>query len=444
MLFSSITFLFFFLPAVVLIHAVLPPRWRNPFLLAASIAFYCFGDARYLPLILLLTAADYLFGLGLEAWTGARRKVLLAVSVGVNVLALGYYKYAGMLPFVTDPPALPLGISFFIFQSLSYLLDVHAGRIRAERSLPDYAAYILLFPQLIAGPIVRYNDVSRELHARSLPPERLERGVTTFLIGLGSKVLIANQLGAAYEALLAIPQRGTLATLAMLLCYGFQLYYDFNGYSLMAIGIGRMLGFEFPQNFNHPFVSASIGEFWRRWHMTLGSWLRTYIYIPLGGSRRGQARRVLNLLITWGLSGLWHGAGWNFVAWGLYFGALIALEAVWLGPWLEKHPRIGRVYAFTAVLLSWVLFSGDTLAALTATLTQLCTPVLGENVLFTLSCFLPVICLGCLLASQKVCQALNRLMAKAPVRAAVCLLLLVLCVASLLRSSYNPFLYFRF
>ncbi len=444
MLFSSITFLFFFLPAVVVLHAVLPARWRNAFLLAASVAFYCFGDAKYLPLLLLITVLDWLFGLGLSAWTGWKRRMVLILAVGVNVLALGYYKYVGMLPFVTTPPALPLGISFFIFQSLSYILDVQAGRVQAERSLPDYAAYILLFPQLIAGPIVRYDDVARELHERELLPNRLEKGMTDFIIGLSSKVLLANQLGAAYEALLAIPQRGMLATAAMLLCYGFQLYYDFHGYSLMAIGIGRMLGFEFPQNFNHPFVSRSIGEFWRRWHMTLGSWLRTYIYIPLGGSRRGTARRVVNLLITWGLSGLWHGAGLNFLAWGLYFGALIALEAVLIGPWLQKHPRLGRVYAFTAVLLSWVLFTGDSAAVMAGTLGQLFNPALGTNVLFTLGCFLPVILAGCLLAGEQLCRRLSRLMEKPPLRIALCLALLALCVASLLRSSYNPFLYFRF
>ncbi len=445
MLFSSLTFLFFFLPAVIVLHSLLPARWRNGFLLIASIVFYCFGDARYLPLLAALTVANWGFGLSLQKVAGFRRKALCTAAVITNVLALGYYKYIGMLPFVTNPPALPLGISFFIFQSLSYVLDVHAGRVEAERSLPDYAAYILLFPQLIAGPIVRYDDVSRELHRRELTAENAEQGMTEFLLGLGSKVLLANSLGTLYEELAAIPQRGMLASTAMLLAYGFQLYYDFHGYSLMAIGMGRMMGFHFPQNFDHPYVSRSIGEFWRRWHMTLGSWLRTYVYIPLGGSRRGTARRMVNLLITWGVSGLWHGAGLNFLAWGLYFGALIALEAVCIGKWLEKHPRIGWVYAFTAVMLSWALFMNDTPAALGAFLTELIRPSLGTNVLYTLAASLPVLAAGCLLASQRVSRGLARhLLGRKPLRLVLMLLLLATCVAALLRSSYNPFLYFRF
>lgn len=444
MLFSSITFLFIFLPAVVLLHAALPEKWRNGFLLAASVAFYCFGDAKYLPLLAALTVVNYLSGRGLAAWQGTRRRVLLIASAGLNLLALGYYKYVGMLPFVTEPPALPLGISFYIFQSLSYLFDVHAGRVKAEKSLADYAAYIMLFPQLIAGPIVRYDDVARELHTRRLQPRQQEAGMTSFLLGLASKVLVANELGALYEALAAIPQRGMLASAVMLLAYGFQLYYDFNGYSLMAIGIGRMLGFEFPKNFDHPFTSRSISEFWRRWHITLGDWLRLYIYIPLGGSRRGNARRVVNLLITWGLSGLWHGAGLNFAAWGLYFGVLIALEAVLIGKWLERHPRIGWAYAFGAVLLSWVLFANDTPAALGGFLAELVSLRMGTNVLFTIGCFLPVLLAACLLASGRVCGWLKRWTDRPAVRVVLLLALLVLCTASLLRSSYNPFLYFRF
>lgn len=444
MLFSSITFLFLFLPLVVLVHTVLPQRWRNGFLLLASVVFYAFGDLRYVPLIATLTAANWAFGRWIGASQGTRRRIFVLAGVGVNVLALGYYKYIGMLPFVTNPPALPLGISFYIFQSLSYLLDVQSGRVQAERSLRDYAAYIMLFPQLIAGPIVRYSDVSAELHRRELQPERMERGMRDFLLGLASKVLLANSLGALYESLQAIPGRGALATAVMLLAYGFQLYYDFHGYSLMAIGMGRMMGFEFPANFDHPFASRSVSEFWRRWHMTLGDWLRTYIYIPLGGSRRGKARRVVNLLITWGLSGLWHGAGLNFLAWGLYFGALIALEAVLIGPWLEKHPRTGWVYAFTAVLLSWVMFSCGSLPEMGAVLAELTSLRMGANVPFTIACALPVLLAGCLLASPRVCALLARPLEKPWVRTLALSALLVVCVASLLRSSYNPFLYFRF
>jgi len=443
MSFTSVKYLIFLCLAACLYYSV-PKKLQNGFLLLASVVFYAFGDLQYVPLIGVLTVANWAFGRGIGASQGKRRGLLVALSVGVNVLALGYYKYIGMLPFVTNPPALPLGISFYIFQSLSYLLDVQSGRVQAERSLRDYAAYIMLFPQLIAGPIVRYDDVARELHTRRLQPRQMEAGMTSFLLGLASKVLVANELGALYEALAVIPQRGMLASAVMLLAYGFQLYYDFNGYSLMAIGIGRMLGFEFPKNFDHPFTSRSISEFWRRWHITLGDWLRLYIYIPLGGSRRGNVRRVVNLLITWGLSGLWHGAGLNFAAWGLYFGVLIALEAVLIGEWLERHPRIGWAYAFGAVLLSWVLFANDTPAALGGFLAELVSLRMGTNVLFTIGCFLPVLLAACLLASGRVCGWLKRWTDRPAVRVVLLLALLVLCTASLLRSSYNPFLYFRF
>ena len=447
MLFSSILFLFFFLPAVLLGHTLLPPRLRNGFLLAASIAFYALGDPRYLPLILAMTGINYLLGRAIGACSArlARRLTALA-AVAVNVGVLGYYKYAGLIfPNWSGVPALPLGISFYSFQSLSYLLDVCAGRVEAERSPFDYATYILLFPQLIAGPIVRYSDVERELHGRRVASQGLERGMTAFLIGLASKVLLANRVGALYARLDAIPSRGTLASAVMLAACALQYYYDFAGYSLMAIGIGRMLGFEFPQNFRHPFASRSIGEFWRRWHITLGDWLRTYLYIPLGGSQRGRARLLLNLLITWAVSGLWHGAGFNFLAWGLYFGALIALERLCIGDWLAAHPRAARAYTLTAVWLSWMLFSCETVGELSAFAAQLLSPALGRGVLFALASHVPVLLLAALFCSPHVCKACERaFLRRDGVRVAVLTLLFALCVMELLRSQYNPFLYFRF
>ena len=445
MLFSSIVFLCFFLPAVVLVHAALPQRLRNGFLLLASLVFYAWGDARYLPLFLLLAVINYACALGMGRWRRAGG-ALCALGVLVNAGALVYYKYAGLLlPFLTRTPALPLGISFYVFQSLSYLLDVRAERVKPERSLLRYTTYIMLFPQLIAGPIVRYSDVSEALRKRPLTPAHMEHGMMLFLIGLGSKVLLANRLGALFDALCAVAERGALGTASAVIAYGFQIYYDFAGYSLMAMGIGAMLGFAFPRNFHHPYAAASIRDFWHRWHITLGDWLRTYIYIPLGGSRKGTARTILNLLITWGLSGLWHGAGFNFLAWGLYFGLLLILEKYVWGDWLARHRAVGHVYAFLTVMASWVLFAFGSMEEMGAFAAQLLEPALGENVLFLLACSALPLLLSAVFAVPRVCGGCAALLEKRPVlRCAALLAVLVLCVMELLGAQYNPFLYFRF
>ncbi len=445
MLFSSIVFLCFFLPAVVVIHALLPQRLRNGFLLLASLIFYAWGDARYLPLFLLLAVLNYACGLAMGHWPKACGWVC-ALGVLADAGALIYYKYAGLLlPFLKETPALPLGISFYVFQSLSYLLDVRARRVQPERNLLGYATYIMLFPQLIAGPIVRYSDVADALKKRLLTPQRLEKGMMLFLIGLGSKVLLANPLGALFEFLCDVADRGMLGTISAVLAYGFQIYYDFAGYSLMAMGIGEMLGFTFPRNFCHPYAAKSIRDFWHRWHITLGDWLRTYIYIPLGGSRRGGVRTILNLLITWGLSGLWHGAGLNFLAWGLYFGVLIILERFVYGNWLSRHPAAGHVYAFVAVMASWIFFAFTSVPEMAVFTSQLFQPALGENVLFLLSCSAVPLLLGIIFAVPRMCGACGALLEKHPViRCAALLIVLVLCVMELLGSQYNPFLYFRF
>ncbi len=445
MLFSSVVFLLGFLPVVVLVHAALPQRFRNAFLLLASVVFYAYGDARYLPLFLVLALVNYGCALGMEA-RPRLRGWLTALGVGANVAALAYYKYAALLlPFVTQVPDLPLGISFYVFQSLSYLLDVRAGRTRAERSFLRYAAYIMLFPQLIAGPIVRYTDVAQALRKRTLEAARLEKGMLLFLLGLSSKVLLANRLGSLFDGLMALSGRGTLGTAAALIAYGFQIYYDFAGYSLMAVGLGEMLGFSFPENFRHPYAANSIGDFWRRWHITLGQWLKTYIYIPLGGSRAGTLRTVCNLLITWGLSGLWHGAGFNFLTWGLYFGVLIALEKYVYGAWLRAHPIVAHVYAVCAVMLSWIFFAFGSAAEMSGFVLELLHPVLGENVLFTLQCGLLPLLLSILFAVPAVCGKGYALMEGHALLRCVCMLaLLVLCLMELLGAQYNPFLYFRF
>ncbi len=446
MVFSSLLFLFFFLPLVLIAHTALPPRLRNGFLLLASLVFYAIGDWKNLPLLLALTAFDYGACRWMDALTGKKRRAVMGVSVGVNVLVLVVFKYLKLLvPGLPAYPALPLGISFFIFQSISCLVDVYRGTVQAERNLRDYAAYILLFPQLIAGPIVRYSDVSEALHSRQITPAGLEKGMKTFLAGLAAKVLLANRLGALCAALQAIPNRGGAASWLVLVSCAFQYYYDFFGYSLMAIGMGRMLGFSFPQNFNQPFAATSIQDLWRRWHMTLGTWLRSYIYIPLGGSRHGKARMVLSLLITWTVSGLWHGAGWNFLAWGLFFAVFIILETLFYGRWLEKHRGVAHVYTLILFILSWGLFLYETPAEIFAFAGQLVSPAVGLNTAFlTLNDAFPL-ALAVLLAVPAVGKKLKEATEKYPrLGNAAYVLLFALSVLSLIRAQYNPFLYFRF
>ena len=446
MVFSSLLFLFFFLPAVLLVHTLLPEKWRNAFLLAASVVFYAVGDLKNLPLLAVLTVLDWLDCQWMDRLTGGRRRIAMAAGVLLNVAVLVIFKYLKLLiPGLPSYPALPLGISFFIFQSISCLVDVYRGTVPAEKNLKDYATYILLFPQLIAGPIVRYSDVGEKLHHRAVTSAQLEKGMKIFLTGLALKVLLANRLGALCTGLQAVDHRGMAASWLVLLSCGLQYYYDFFGYSLMAIGMGRMLGFSFPQNFNQPFAALSIQDLWRKWHITLGTWLRSYVYIPLGGSRHGKARMVLSLLITWMVSGLWHGAGWNFLCWGLYFALFIILETLVYGKWLEKHRVIAHIYTVVLFTLSWALFLYETPEQVFALGKELVSWNVGVNVGFlTLNDLLPLV-LSILLAVPAVWHFLKGTAQKHPALAGCgYVLLFALCVLSLIRASYNPFLYFRF
>ena len=446
MVFSSLLFLFFFFPAVMIGHTFIKPRLRNGFLFAASIVFYAFGDLRYLPLFLFLTVFNWASGLAIGRWKGAGRRAASFVSISVNVLSLIVFKYIKLfMPFLGFSPDLPLGISFFVFQSISYLADVSRGTVHAERGLTGYGAYILMFPQLIAGPIVRYSDVSAELRERTVDSEALEKGMELFLCGMAAKVLIANRMGSMYADLTAIEGRGMLASFATLLALSFQYYFDFWGYSMMAQGMGRMMGFRFPDNFRHPFRATSMRIFWRRWHITLGSWLTSYIYIPLGGSRHGTARKVLATLITWAISGLWHGAGWNFLLWGLYFGVMILLEGFFWGKWIERHPVLGRIYTLLAFNASWFLFTFSTTAESLAFMREFLRPEAGPNVFFTLLGYAPWFVIAALVSFlPEDCAVLRRLSAHSGLKKAALFALLVLCVMSLVQAQYNPFIYFRF
>src|SRR5436190_13114691 len=378
MLFTSPVFLFLFLPLVLGTYSLLGRRARNGFLLAASLLFYAWGEGIFVLVMCGSIVANYLFGRALDA--SGQRTGLLAVAVATNLALLGCFKYANFLvdnlnaasavlhvaPLHLEPIHLPIGISFFTFHALSYLIDVARRRVRAQRSPIDFGLYITLFPQLIAGPIIRYHDIAAQLAGRTVRRERFAAGVRRFVLGLGKKTLIADTLALPADAIFALPPASLTASLAWAgaLLYTLQIYCDFSAYSDMAIGLARMLGFEFLENFDYPYVSRSITEFWRRWHISLSRWFRDYLYIALGGNRRGPRRTYVNLVTVFFLCGLWHGANWTFVVWGLYHGLFLVLERRGAAAWLAARPAwLARAYTVFVVLVGWVFFRADSMTA---------------------------------------------------------------------------------
>ena len=461
MVFSSNVFLFFFLPLTLLLYTLCPRRFRNALLLAASLLFYAWGEPVYLSLMVFTILLNYLSGRLLDAperRPGSRKRVLV-LALAMNLSLLGFFKYAGFLARTLNAllPAnlrlpvpeipLPIGISFYIFQAMSYTIDVFRGQVSAERDLLRFGTYVSLFPQLIAGPIVRYRDVAQQLKSRRESLPQAAAGVQLFLLGLAKKLLLANRMGELWEALRG--SGGTLAAWVCMFAYTLQIYFDFSGYSDMAVGLGRMFGFEFLPNFDYPYLSQSVTEFWRRWHISLGSWFREYVYIPLGGSRRGRARWLLNLFIVWGLTGLWHGADWNFVLWGLFYALLLSAEKLFLLRWLERLPGAVRcLLVFLTVSFGWVLFSFPDMGELGAFLARLVSPE-GETPvsLNRILAYLPLMGLS-LLAATPLPKTLYHRLDGRPVQNWLLLfwlaLLTLLCVAALAGQSYNPFIYFRF
>ena len=373
MVFSSMTFLFAFLPVVVLVYMLSPKQMKNAILLIASLFFYAWGEPRNILLMLLSIGINYVFGRIIEADRASQSKMRvwnLGFAVLWNVLILGIFKYVSgisqtfhtMLPFLIPVVkiALPIGISFYTFQAISYLVDVYRGTTRAQNNLINFALYIAMFPQLIAGPIVRYEDVEQQIRSRKVTIAGFGVGCEFFIRGMVKKVLFANLLGQIFVRIQALSNVQSSIVTAWIgaILYTLQIYYDFSGYSDMAIGLGRMFGFRFPQNFNYPYIAESITDFWRRWHMTLSGWFREYVYIPLGGNRVSKPRHILNLLIVWVLTGFWHGAAWNFILWGLYYGILLILEKYIFAPLLKKLPKAARhIYTMLLVMFGWVLFS---------------------------------------------------------------------------------------
>ena len=462
MLFSSIPFAFYFLPAVLALYFAVPFRFKNAVLLVFSLVFYAWGEPGYLLLMAVSILLGWLFGLLIGKYRGtARARLFLVLSVAVSLGLLGWFKYADFvvntlnalglrlpLPHV----ALPIGISFYTFQILSYTIDVYRGDALPQRSLVDFGAYVSMFPQLIAGPIVRYSDVARQLKHRTHSLEKASLGVRRLLIGLGKKVLIANQLGQLTVLFRESRQPSVLYVWIYAAAFALQIYFDFSGYSDMAIGLGKIFGFDLLENFNYPFISRSVSEFWRRWHMSLGGWFRDYLYIPLGGNRVSRPRWALNLLVVWSLTGLWHGAAWNFVLWGLLFALLLALEKLWLGRLMEKLPGwLVRIPVLAVLLVSFVLFNADSLSqALSDTAGMFGLgglPLTSADTLYHLRSYGPLLLLAMVGATPLPRNAVRRLEGSRvlpwlePV--ALCALLLAV-TAFLVGGSFNPFLYFRF
>ena len=456
MLFSSVTFLFFFLPITLMLHQLLPWRWKNHVLLAASVLFYASGEPVYILLLAFSAFVGWLHGLYMTRRPGHRGALVSAICW--NLVFLLFFKYADFLTgsinslLGTSIPALglslPIGISFYTFQNMSYVVDVYRGDSKAERNFASYATYLCLFPQLIAGPIVRYSDVARELRERSVDTAQFSRGVIRFLVGLGKKVLLANSIGVLAE--LTVPDGSVLFSWLRAIAYTFQIYFDFAGYSDMAIGMGAMMGFQFPENFNYPYLSRSVTEFWRRWHMTLGGWFRDYVYIPLGGSRTSTIKWVRNVLIVWMLTGIWHGASWNFLLWGLYYGILLLVEKFFLGKYL-KGKVLPRIYVMLLTILGFVLFHSATASEALLEIGRMFglggLPVVNATALYYLKSYavLLVLCaLGSTPLPKYLAGKIQAHKAIVVLQPAMVLAVLLLVTACLVDGSFNPFLYFRF
>lgn len=466
MVFSSTIFLCIFLPIVLLGYYICPKKGRNLFLLIASLVFYAWGEPKYVLLMMLSITINYVFGLLMEKnrQNARRLKLMLVLSVVIDLALLCFFKYTDFVisninaafdtGFDLLKLALPIGISFYTFQAMSYTIDVYRGDVKVQRNIIDFGMYISMFPQLIAGPIVRYADVEGQLRERSVTMQDLSEGAMRFIVGLGKKVLLANQIGALWSEIYALGGHSSALTAWIgAVAFTFQIYFDFSGYSDMAIGLGRMFGFKFPENFRYPYQSVSITDFWRRWHITLSTWFREYLYIPLGGNRRGLARQALNLFIVWTLTGFWHGAGWNFILWGLYYFVILLLEKLFMLKALDKAPKLLRhIYSLLLIVIGWVIFACDDITVLLPYLGSMfgANGALGGMDLYWLTTK-AVLLIVCAIAStelpKKLMASCTGSLGEKPafaVKAVPALLLLGLSMVFLIGDSYNPFLYFRF
>lgn len=468
MLFSSIVFLFTFLPAVMILYYLLPVRFRNVILLLASLVFYAWGEPVYLFLMLLSILFNYFSGLDIARNLQDKRaaKRSLVFNLIINLAVLGFFKYEGfvldtlngILPVHISYHALPLpiGISFYTFQILSYIIDVYRGNVKVQTNLPNFALYVTMFPQLIAGPIVQYADVDEQLASREVSWTKFGEGSMYFIRGLAKKVLLANTSGMIFTEVSGLA-KGNIAVVTAWLgafAYMFQIYFDFSGYSDMAIGLGKMFGFEFNMNFNYPYVSKSITEFWRRWHISLSSWFRDYVYIPLGGNRVSKIKHIRNLLIVWFLTGLWHGAAWNFVAWGLYYGVILIIEKYLLSPVLDRLPDIVRhIYSIVLVVIGWVLFFSSSFGQAADYIRVMfgagAHGFADRESMYLLTSNL-ILWLILIFGSTPLVHFRYEHMLRSKkwnttiINSVVYAALFIVCIAYLVTETYNPFLYFRF
>ena len=472
MVFSTILFLFRFLPITLALYYLAPAKLKNTVLFLCSLVFYCWGEVRFFPVMVALILINYTCGLAIEHFDArpAVRKAFLLLALLGSLGMLFYFKYANFVltslntllgtsfALIQGISVLPLGISFYTFQTLSYSIDVYRRDVKAERNLIDFGAYVVMFPQLIAGPIVKYRDVSAQLHVYKgrCCLQQIEDGMTLFTFGLAKKVLLADAIGALWTDIIGIADSPSTTFVGLanastplvwlgVIAYSLQLYFDFSGYSMMGIGMGRMLGFDFPQNFNYPYISSSITEFWRRWHMTLSGWFREYVYIPLGGNRKGLKRQILNLFIVELLTGIWHGANWNFICWGLYYFVLLALEKLFRLPYLQKGKVWPHLYTLFLVVVGWAMFVGNDAGVEFGLLFQkLFVPSGGVSPLYFLRNY------GVLLAVSGVCctplieKLWNLLRRRTLTRVLTILLLLAVSTAYVVGSTNSPFLYFNF
>ncbi len=466
MVFSSTIFLCVYLPLVLLGYYICPKKGRNLFLLIVSLVFYAWGEPKYVFLMIFSILVNYIFGRLMDKNRGRqkRMKLLLVLSVVIDIGLLSVFKYTDFIitnvnaifgsSFDLLKIALPIGISFYTFQAMSYTIDVYRNDVRVQKNLIDFGMYITMFPQLIAGPIVRYADVQDQLAERSVTTADFSEGVMRFVVGLGKKVLLANQMGAVWSDIYALGgDVSALMAWTGAIAYTFQIYFDFSGYSDMAIGLGRMFGFKFPENFRYPYQSVSITDFWRRWHITLSTWFKEYLYIPLGGNRCGLARQALNLLIVWSLTGFWHGAGWSFVMWGLYYFVILFIEKLFLLKALDKLPKFFRhVYALLLIVIGWVIFASDDVGVLLPYLGSMFGAngaVGGMDVytLFTKAVLIVICCVASTeLPKRLFLSATGAMNEKAAftIKSVMTIALLALSMILLIGDSYNPFLYFRF
>lgn len=463
MVFSSIVFLYIFLPIMLIVYFIVPNKFKNAIMILASLIFFAWGEIRYIFIMLILAVMDFICGRNIDKnFNNKKKKIYLFIDVGINLLILFFFKYSDFIieninlatglkiPLLNIP--LPIGVSFNTFQSLSYIIDVYRGTVKCEKSFYNYLAYTTLFPQIIAGPIVRYETVDEELEVKNISMDNFSTGMKRFIVGLAKKVLIANNVGKLWALIEAgsYTQMTTLLAWTGIIAFALQIYFDFSGYSDMAIGLAEIFGMKFDENFNYPYISKSITEFWRRWHITLGSWFRDYIYIPLGGNRKGFPKQIRNILIVWFLTGAWHGASWNFILWGVYFGVILILEKMILLKVLEKIPKIfSHIYAVLLILVSWAIFAFTDLDSVINYIKIMFgvgnTTLINSEAVYYFKNYFVIILIGviCSIPIFKKIKIKNENI-NAVFSSIIYIGLFLLSTASLVSDTYNPFLYFRF